>query len=110
KSMRIKANAEMQGMKLDFMSLNTSKGQSLTEVSMGGMVLQKAVFDGEKGYMMAQGQKIENTEEQNAEAKIASQPFKELNAPNARLVRAEQVNGKDAYVISFGDKDSEYFY
>lgn len=110
KSMRIKANAEMQGMKLDFMSLNTSKGQSLTEVSMGGMVLQKAVFDGEKGYMMAQGQKVENTEEQNAEAKIASQPFKELNAPNAKLVRAEQVNGKDTYVISFGDKDSEYFY
>lgn len=103
------AQAEMQGMQLGLEMKNTTKNQSSLVVSMGGMTLQKMIFDGEKGYMMAQGQRIDNTDEQNAAAKTAAVPFPELSAKGAKLERLEPVDGKDAYVVSFeGGKEAYY--
>lgn len=109
KSIKVDATAEVQGMQLSMETVNTSKGQSYMNLAMGGMSMQKVVFDGEKGFQIAQGQRIENTPEQNASAKLEAQPFKELNAENAKLLREDNVDGKAAYVLSFGG-DSEYFY
>jgi predicted Zn-dependent peptidase len=103
------AQAEMQGMQLGLEMKSTTKNQSSLVVSMGGMTLQKMIFDGEKGYMMAQGQRIDNTDEQNAAAKTAAVPFPELSAKGAKLERLEPVDGKDAYVVSFeGGKEAFY--
>lgn len=110
KTLKTVGSAEMQGMKLGLETINTSKGQSLTLITMGGMPLQKEVFDGSKGYSMSQGQRTEYDAEQTAAAKIESVPFKELNAKNAKFLRMEKVDGKDAYVVSFGTDETEVFY
>lgn len=103
------AEAEMQGMKLGLEMKNTTKNQSSLILSMGGNPLQKMIFNGEKGYMIAQGQRIENDDKQNADAKIEAVPFVELSAKNAKLERVEPVDGKDAYVLSFpGGKEVYY--
>lgn len=109
KTVSLKAKAEMQGMMLDLEMKNTSKNQSLMAISMGGMPIQKTVFNGKTGYNMVQGQRVDFDEEENAQAKTQAVPFQELKPGNAKLVRIESVDGKDAYVVSFGD-DSESFY
>lgn len=103
-------SAEMQGMQLNLETINTTKNQSSTIISMGGQALQKEVFDGTKGYSLGQGQRVDYSEEQIETAKIQSVPFKELNAKNAKLVRMDQVNEKDAYVVVFGNDETEAFY
>lgn len=108
-SVKLEANAEMQGMKLGLELIKTKKNQSTMIISMGGAPLQKTVFNGVTGYMMGQGQRIDYDDKQNAAAKLDAIPFMELNAKNAKLERTEKVDGKDAYVISFG-KDSEAYY
>lgn len=110
KTLKTTGSADMQGMKLGLESINTTKGQSLTVISMGGQALQKEVFDGTGGYTMAQGQRIDFDEDQIKAAKVSSLPFKELHAKNAKLLRMDQVNGKDAYVVTFGEDDTEAFY
>ena len=109
KSVKIEANAEMQGMQLGLEVKNTTKNQSSLVVSMGGNPMQKVIFDGEKGFMSGQGQKMDYTEQQNAAAKKQAVPFPELTAKDAKLVRMEDVDGKSAYVISLGE-DKEAFY
>jgi predicted Zn-dependent peptidase len=108
-SVKLEANAEMQGMKLGLEMIKTKKNQSTMIISMGGAPLQKTVFNGETGYMMGQGQRIDYDDKQNAAAKLEAIPFMELNAKDAKLERTEKVDGKDAYVLSFG-KDSEAYY
>lgn len=110
KTIKTIGSAEMQGMKLGLEIINTTKNQSSTIISMGGMALQKEVFDGTKGYSMSQGQREDYDAEQVEAAKIQSVPFKELNAQNAKLVRMDKVNGKDAYVVVFANDDTEVFY
>ncbi len=108
-SVAMQASAEMQGMQLGLEMKKTTKNQSSIVVSMGGNPLQKVVFNGEKGYMMAQGQRMDYDDEQNASAKDDAIPFMELNTKNVKLERVEPVDGKDAYVVSFGS-DKEAFY
>lgn len=81
-----------------------------------GMVLNKQVFDGEKGYVEGNGQKMELNAEQIAEVKKQAAIEPRLNATNNgttyTLEGIEQVNGKDAYKIiaTTGDtKTSEYY-
>ncbi len=109
KNLTLLAQAEMQGMKLDSEVKNTTKDQSSLVLSMGGNPLQKVIFNGEKGYMVAQGQRIDYDDKQNADAKLSAAPFPELTVKDAKLERVEPVDGKDAYVVSFkGGKEAFY--
>lgn len=103
------ANAEMQGMQLQMVTKATKDNKSSLAVLMGGAPLQKVVFDGTKGYTMAQGQRIEFTEEQIEQYKSEVATFPELKVGNAKLERVEKVDGKDAYVVSFGDNKSAFY-
>jgi len=103
------ASAEMQGMQLGVEMKNTTKNQSSLIVSMGGMELNKVIFDGEKGYMIVQGQRIENDDKQNAAAKTDAVPFPELNMQDAKLKGIEPVDGKDAYVIVYDNGKQVYY-
>lgn len=102
-SVKMEASAEMQGMQLGLEIKKTKKNQSSLVVSMGGNPMQKVIFDGEKGFMSGQGQRMDYTDDQNKTAKIQAVPFSELNAKNAKLERVEDVDGKSAYVISQGE-------
>lgn len=103
------AQAEIQGQKIDLESKTTTEGKSSQTVSMMGNVLSKQVFDGTKGSVVAQGQKMDMTEEQMAAAKAESNPFPELNTKNARLLGIEQVEGKDAYAVALSDDTTAYY-
>ena len=103
------ASAEMQGMQLGVEMKNTTKNQSSLIVSMGGMELNKVIFDGEKGYMIVQGQRMENDDKQNAAAKTDAVPFPELNMQDAKLKGIEPVDGKDAYVIVYDNGKQVYY-
>lgn len=109
KSVKLEAQAEMQGMQLGLEMKNTTKNQSSMVVSMGGMPLQKVVFDGEKGYAMGQGQRIDNDKEANEAAKAEAAPFSELTMKNAKLERVEPVDGKDAYVLSLPNGNEAFY-
>lgn len=109
KSMTMVAEATMQGMTLQLETKNTTKGQSALVVSMGGNPMQQMVFNGETGYTNARGQKMENTPEQNAKAKMDAQPFMELNATNGTLKGIEDVDGKKAYAVAYGKSDTAFY-
>lgn len=103
------SNTEMQGMALNIKSTVTTANQMFLEINMNGMVMQKQVFDGEKGYQAAQGQRMDFNEEQVEAMKIAAFPFPELNLKDAKLEGAEYVEGKPAYVIQAGES-TKWFY
>ncbi|NGX82967.1 pitrilysin family protein [Aequorivita sp. KMM 9714] len=105
KTVKMEAGAEMQGMQLGLEIKKTTKNQSSLIVSMGGAPLQKVIFDGEKGYMSGQGQKMDYTDEQNQAAKKQAVPFAELSAKDAKLDRVEE----GAYVIVL-EEGQEAFY
>ncbi len=77
-------------------------------LSMLGNVLQKQVFDGEKGYSEARGQKKDLEGEDLEEAKSDTTPFSDMAYAKGNLKRIEPVEGKNAYVIEINDKEVYY--
>lgn len=103
------ADAEVQGRKLNLEMKRTTDGKSAQTVSVGGNVMQKEVFDGSTGFMVAQSQKVPYTEDQIKAAKTDANPFPELNLGNASLEGVEKVNGKDAYVVKMDENSKAYY-
>ena len=106
------ANAEMQGMQLGMEMKSTKSNKNSLAILMGGMAMQKTIFDGQNGYSMAQGQKIDFTADQIESSKNSAVPFPELTSKGATLKGVENINGVNAYVIaltknSFGYYDME---
>lgn len=109
KSVMMVAQAEIQGQKLDLETKITSSGKSSTVVSMGGNPISKQIYNGETGFMVAQGQKIDYTKEQLAAAKADATPFPELTATNAKVMGIEAVDGKDAYKVAISEDTSNFY-
>lgn len=107
-SLSMMGGTEMQGMKLN-VEIKQTNTQSLFNLSMGGNSLQKMVFNGETGYQMVQGQKIENTAEQNADAKKNSKIFPELTPEGATLEKIGNFAGQDVYVVKINDKTTAFY-
>lgn len=82
------------------------------EISMAGMgTLQKAVINGNKGYMMAQGQRTELKEDEVKEFFYEVNPTMELTIRDNKDVTIkgiENIDGKDAYALKF--KDYTFYY
>jgi len=103
-------SATVQGMNISFNMKQTNDGKSAQLVSMNGMTLSKNVFDGKTGYAEAQGQKMDYTEEQIADAKASAGLFPELEvSEEAKLIAIEKVDGKDAYVVQASEKTKDYY-
>jgi predicted Zn-dependent peptidase len=103
------AEADIQGQKLNMEMKTTTGGKSSNVISVAGNVFQKQVFNGEEGFVVAQGQKVSFSDEQIAAAKAESNPFPETIAENATLKGIEQVDGEDAYVIAMDDTTTNYY-
>ncbi|TDN95546.1 putative Zn-dependent peptidase [Salegentibacter sp. 24] len=108
-SVVMKAEATIQGMALNLVQKRTMNGKLNQEVSVGGNVMSKQVFDGEAGFIVAQGQKIPYTAAQIEAAKIDATPFPELEVGDATLEGIETVQGEDAYVVAFSDNYKAYY-
>jgi predicted Zn-dependent peptidase len=119
KDLTQKMSMEMQGQKITVEVVKKAPNKSFEKVGMMGMVLQKKVFDGEKGYMEMQGQKKDMTEKEIAEEKDGGAMLDELDFLNPSykltLKGVEKVDGKDCYVLEAigannnGKKSTNYY-
>lgn len=103
------AEATVQGMALNLSMKRTMDGKLNQEVSVGGNVMSKQIFNGQTGFVVAQGQKIPYTEDQIKAAKIDANPFPELEVENASLEGIENVEGIDAYVVALGENNKAFY-
>lgn len=110
-SLSYDANAKIQGMELNFKNVQAKGGKIFVDVSMMGNSMQKIVFDGTKGYMVAQGQKMDLPADMASKFAKNTEIFPELNfakSTDYKLVGSENVNGEDVYVIK--SNDATYYY
>ncbi|WP_281226961.1 M16 family metallopeptidase [Flavobacterium aquiphilum] len=96
---------------LTYISKIDINGNSLVEITMGGMSMMKQVINQKGAYSIEQGQRTDFEGEELAEMKASATPFEELLlVKNAELTidRIETINGSDAFAIKNGK--STYFY
>ncbi|MCP4977286.1 MAG: insulinase family protein [Maribacter sp.] len=110
-SYSLMAEAEMQGMKLDLEVKKTSKDQFMQDVKVMGNSMSKQVVDGDKGYMVMQGQRKDLGEDELKKVKEESAPFPELNLLNTdvSLEGIEVIEGKKAYKIKISDEKTSFY-
>jgi predicted Zn-dependent peptidase len=108
KSVKQKFVAEIQGQKLEMTKIDMAPNKSASIVSVGGMVMNKTVFDGKKGYVMQRGMKKDLTGKDLEKNKNRKHLLSELDlVDKGELIAIEPIDGKDAYVIK---KDDEKIY
>lgn len=106
----------MPGRKLDIKNV-VANGKSYTESGMGGMVMSKQVYDGQKLWMEMQGQKQEMPAEKAKDAAVTSYVVPETAYESlgcqVTLSGVEKVGDKPAYALEVttpsGEKMTEYF-
>jgi zinc protease len=101
KTVAIFASGEVQGMALNFQLVRTSDNQFMQNIEMMGRSMSKQVFNGENGYAMMQGQKMDFNPQQTAMIKDEAQPFYELHLdPEViSLEGIEKIDGENAYKV-----------
>ncbi|APQ17058.1 M16 family metallopeptidase [Maribacter hydrothermalis] len=111
-SFAMSAAAEMQGMKLDLEVKKTTNNQLMQDVKMMGNSISKQVLNGDNGYMVMQGQRIDLTEEELIKSRTESLPFPELSYlanNNVSLEGMEMVGDKKAYKIKVTDDKTTFY-
>tara|TARA_R110002051_G_scaffold112958_1_gene185645 strand:+ start:2008 stop:4080 length:2073 start_codon:yes stop_codon:yes gene_type:complete len=111
-SFAMSASAEMQGMKLDLEVKKTTSNQLMQDVKMMGNSVSKQVLNGDNGYMIMQGQRIDLTEEELIKSKTESLPFPELNYLTNSAVSLEgmeMVGDKKAYKIKVTEDKTTFY-
>jgi zinc protease len=100
---KLKMSTEMQGMTIEVESIQKAPDKMLMTVSMGGNVMQKQVFDGERGMTSAMGQTTEVTGKQLDDLKLQAKIFPELDYASGEyrleLEEVENIDGKPAYKV-----------
>lgn len=111
-------NASFQGQKMVSTIKQKSPNLMLNEISIVGMgTVLKQAFDGEKGYMVQMGQKIDMPAEITDVMKGQTGLFKEQTYLNGQYILtlkgAENLNGSNAYVViaedNSGKKTTNYY-
>lgn len=109
-SLYMELGGEMGPQSITMKNIKTKDGKSSMVIEAAGMVIQKRVFDGEKGYTEAQGQRQDFSEEEIEDAKAQAGLFPELQVPeDAEVAGYDQVDGEEAYIIKISDDTSEYY-
>ena len=110
KSIFTTAEASMNGATLVMLNKISADNKMMVDVQFGGNSVNKNVFDGTKGYVSAQGQKIDYTEAQIDQAKKEIYPFPELkNKESAELQDIVSYDGGKAYKIKYSDKKTSFY-
>lgn len=110
-------STSMQGMTLNFKNYKKAPNKLLVEISMGGSVVSKQIFDGTKGFVTSPMGNQELTADELAAMKNEALFLPELNyAANnitLKLLGIENVKDKPAYKIEIsmagGKKSTVYF-
>ena len=112
KSYIMTAEAEMQGMTLNLEMKKTADGKFMQDIKVGENSMNKQVFDGEKGYMMMQGQRKDMGTKEIKGIKLEAVPFPELNYlsnDSITLEGMETVDGKKAYKVKLSEEKSAFY-
>jgi zinc protease len=102
------SNATIQGAPLVMTMKAAAPNKTSQVISVMGNTMSKSVFDGEKGYQEARGQKMDMQPTQIEEAKLSIVPFADLAYKKGKLDRIEPIDGVNYFVITFNE--SEIFY
>ena len=83
----------------------------MQDVKVMGNSMSKQVVDGEKGYMVMQGQRKDLSEEELQKLKAESSPFPEMDYLNgtASLEGIEMVDGQKAYKIKVSEEKTSFY-
>ncbi|WP_405400583.1 M16 family metallopeptidase [Maribacter sp. Asnod2-G09] len=106
------AEAEMQGMKLNLNIKKTSSDQLMQDVQMMGNSVSKQVLNGDKGYMIMQGQRKDLEEKELQAIKKESAPFTELQLLSDNTIALEgmeMVGDKNTYKLKVGENKSAFY-
>jgi predicted Zn-dependent peptidase len=107
-----------QGMTLAVIEKKMAPNKELMAISMGGNVVMKSLFDGEKGYQQQGGSKKDMTAEEIAQKKVftsVTEQLDYLSNPAFKLAvkGIQKVNGSDAYQVTVtdptGKTSTEYY-
>lgn len=109
-SVKVDAEAKVQGMALQMTTLQAKGGKSVMEIKMMGNTMQRVAFDGKEGYIQAQGQKMPLPKDTEAEMLKQKEIFPELayGSANYELKGIENINGEESYAVKNGNKTSYY--
>lgn len=113
----MKMSTSMQGMTIELVSTWKAPGKILVTTGMGGNIMQKQVFDGERGQVEAMGQKMELSGKQLEDMKMQAKLFPELEYKNLgfdlKLAEIEDIDGKPAYKVQItspqGNVKTDFF-
>lgn len=105
-SVLIKAEASIQGQTLNLELKKTTKNQFVQDIMMAGNSMSKQVLDGNKGYVVARGQRKDLSDDELKQIQAESSPFPEVNwlQGGVTLEKIERVNGEDAYIVRISDE------
>ena len=116
KNVMTKMSASVMGQSMEIEITKAAPNKMRTEVKMGGNVVQKIIFDGQKGKMSGMGG--EQVVEGDKAKEMAFQSvifeelmYKELGA-ETKLSAVENINGKDAYGVDVtvnGSTSTRYY-
>lgn len=117
KSIKTVMVGELQGMKLSIEEVKKFPQKMKQVVSGNGMVLQKLVLNGEKGYQEVSGQRLnlegEDMQEAKQDADIYADLTPEKYGIKYLLKGSDKHNGQDVYEVeetdSKGKKSTKYF-
>ena len=105
KTLLISSDATVQGMAVNLVMKTAKQGKQAAVITVMGNVMQKQIFDGEKGYQEARGQKKVLEGKELEEMKAKTGPFPEEGYRKGTLDRIEPIDGKNAYVIKVGSTE-----
>ncbi len=110
KSLKMVYEGKIQGMVLKLTNAVMAPNKFATQTEAMGMVMSRQVFDGNTGYNMFRGQKQPMSSEEIEKYKKTTQPVSELALlSNGKLVRMDNFDGQDYYVIA-DDEGTEHFF
>ena len=113
----ILAESEVQGMKLQQVSISAKPNKTMLETMMMGNTLLKIVFDGENGIMTQQGNTMEMPQEMVDATRNSTLPFEEIgwySNDNVKISSLQEEKGREYYVLEIindsGEVNSSVFY
>ena len=113
----ILAESEVQGMKLQQVSISAKPNKTMLETMMMGNTLLKIVFDGENGIITQQGNTMEMPQEMVDATRNSTLPFEEIGwygNDNVKISSLQEEEGREYYVLEIindsGEVNSSVFY
>lgn len=110
-SIKTFSSATIQGMPVEMVMTQGKGGKMAIEIKAMGATMQKIVYDGKDGYVMAQGQKMPMSDEMKKGIIEETEIFPELRFaqnPKATVIGQEVYNNEPCYIVKLGERT--YYY